>query len=96
MASVSSRSSYSMYNYSDLRIAKGDFLRCRNLSVNYSFPYKLIQRWKINALSLSANVTNPVTFCSSKFEGQDPETQGTGTTAMPITQTYTFSLNISL
>lgn len=96
MASVTSRSSYWMYNYSDLRIAKGDFLRCRNLSLNYSFPYKLIQHWKLNALSLSLNVTNPVTFCSSKFDGQDPEIQGTGTTAMPITQTYTFSLNISL
>lgn len=96
MASVTSRSSYWMYNYSDLRIAKGDFLRCRNLSVSYSFPYKLIQRWKLNALSLSANVTNPLTICSSKFDGQDPEIQGTGTTAMPITQTYTFSLNISL
>ena len=96
MASVTSRSSYSMYNYSDIRIAKGDFLRCRNLSVSYSFPFKLIKHWKINALSLSANVTNPLTFCSSKLDGQDPEIQGTGTTAVPITQTYTFSLNISL
>ena len=96
MAAVTTRSSYWMYNYSDIRIVKGDFLRCRNLSLNYSFPYKLIQHWKMNALSLSLNVTNPLTFCSSKFDGQDPEIQGTGTTAMPITQTYTFSLNISL
>lgn len=96
MASVTSRSSYSMYNYSDIRIAKGDFLRCRNLSLSYSFPFKLIQHLRINALSLSANVTNPLTFCSSKLDGQDPEIQGTGTTAVPITQTYTFSLNISL
>ena len=85
-----------MYNYSDIRVVKGDYLRCRNLSLNYSFPQKLLQRLHINALSLSLNVTNPITFCSSKFDGQDPEIQGTGTTAMPITQTYTFSLNISL
>ena len=96
MATITSRSSYWMYNYSDLRIVKGDFLRCRNLSLNYSVPYKVIQALGINALSMSVNVTNPITFCSSKFEGQDPEIQGTGTTAMPITQTYTFSLNISL
>lgn len=96
MATVTSRSSYWMYNYSDLRIAKGDFLRCRNLSINYSIPYRIIQALGINALSVSMNVTNPVTFCSSKFDGQDPEIQGTGTTAMPITQNYTFSLNISL
>ena len=96
MASVTSRSSYWMYNYSDIRVVKGDYLRCRNLSLNYSFPQKLLQRLHINALSLSMNVTNPITFCSSKFDGQDPEIQGTGTTAMPITQTYTFSLNISL
>lgn len=96
MASVTSRSSYWMYNYSDIRVVKGDYLRCRNLSLNYSFPQKLIQRLHLNALSLSVNVTNPFTFCSKEFDGQDPEIQGTGTTAMPITQTYTFSLNISL
>lgn len=93
---VRSSSSYTMYNFSDIRIVKGDFLRCRNLSLSYSFPYKKISKWGINSLSLSLNVTNPFTFCSSRFEGQDPEIQGTGTTAMPITQTYTFSLNISL
>ena len=96
MASVTSRSSYWMYNYSDLRVVKGDYLRCRNLSLNYSFPLKVVQRLHLNALSMSVNVTNPITFCAKEFEGQDPEIQGTGTTAMPITQTYTFSLNISL
>ena len=96
VASVTSRSSYWMYNYSDIRVVKGDFLRCRNLSLSYSFPYKWVSKWGVNALSLSLNVTNPLTFCSSRFDGQDPEIQGTGTTAMPITQTYTFSLNVSL
>lgn len=93
---IRSSSSYQMYNFSDIRIVKGDFLRCRNLSLSYSFPSKAIQCLGINNLSLSANVTNPFTFCSSKFDGQDPEIQGTGTTAQPITRCYTFSVSVGL
>lgn len=93
---IRSSSSYQMYNFSDIRIAKGDFLRCRNLSLSYSFPSKAIQCLGINNLSLSANVTNPFIFCSSKFDGQDPEIQGTGTTAQPITRCYTFSVSVGL
>lgn len=92
---VRSANTYTMYNYSDLRIASGDFLRCRNLSLSYSFPYNQIEKYGLTSMSLGLNVTNPFTFCSSKLDGQDPEISATGTTAMPITQTYTISLNLS-
>lgn len=92
---VRSTNTYTMYNYSDLRVASGDFLRCRNLSLTYSFPYNQIEKYGLTSMSLGLNVTNPFTFCSSKLDGQDPEISATGTTAMPITQTYTISLNLS-
>ena len=87
--------SYDMYNYSDIRVVKGDFLRCRNLSVSYVVPPKFVQNLGLSTASCTFNVTNPLTICSSKFRGQDPEQEGTGGTALPIIKTYTFSLNIS-
>ena len=87
--------SYDMYNYSDIRVVKGDFLRCRNLSVSYVVPSKFVQNLGLSTASCTFNVTNPLTICSSKFRGQDPEQEGTGGTALPIIKTYTFSLNIS-
>jgi TonB-linked SusC/RagA family outer membrane protein len=86
---------YDMYNYSDVRVVSGNFFRCRNLMLSYSFPQNLIQHWRISGMSCSFNVSNPFTICSSKFHGQDPEIDNTGSVALPITQTYSFSLNFS-
>ena len=87
--------SYNMYNYSDIRVVKGDFLRCRNLSLSYVLPAKFVQNLGLATASYAFNVTNPLTICSSKFRGQDPEQASTGGTALPIIKTYTFSLNIN-
>jgi len=92
---ASQQNTYEMYNYSDARIVKGDFFRCRNLSLTYSFPFQWVRKLAMTSLSCSFNVTNPFTFCSSKFNGQDPEIENTGTVALPITKTYSFSLNVS-
>ncbi len=93
--STVSLNSYEMYNYSDIRVVKGDFLRCRNLSLSYTIPQKYLKKFGVSMMSCMFNVTNPLTICSSKFRGQDPEQGGTGGTALPITQTYSFSLNVS-
>ena len=63
--------------------------------VDVSQAYNQIEKYGLTSMSLGLNVTNPFTFCSSKLDGQDPEISATGTTAMPITQTYTISLNLS-
>lgn len=92
---ASQKNSYTMYNYSDARIVKGDFFRCRNLSLTYAVPFKFVQHLHMTSASIGFNVTNPFTFCSSKFNGQDPEISNTGTVALPITRSYNLSLNVS-
>lgn len=88
--------SYEMYNYSDIRVVSGNFFRCRNVSLIYTFPMKVLKHIGVSGLSMSLNITNPFTICSSKLQGQDPEIESTGTVALPITKTYSFSLNLSL
>lgn len=87
--------SYEMYNYSTARVVKGDFFRCRNLSLSYYFTPKQLEKIGLKTLNCSFNVTNPFTICSKKFRGQDPEIDNTGSTALPITQSYTLSINFS-
>lgn len=93
--SASWKNTYTMYNYSDARIVKGDFFRCRNLMLSYAVPYQFLRHMGITAVSLGFNVTNPFTLCSSRFNGQDPEVSNTGSVALPITQSYSLSLNVS-
>ena len=89
------KNTYTMYNYSDARIVKGDFFRCRNLMLSYAVPYQFLRHMGVTAVSLGFNVTNPFTLCSSRFNGQDPEVSNTGSVALPITQSYSLSLNVS-
>ena len=93
--SASWKNTYTMYNYSDARIVKGDFFRCRNLMLSYAVPYQFLRHMGVTAVSLGFNVTNPFTLCSSRFNGQDPEVSNTGSVALPITQAYSLSLNVS-
>ncbi len=89
------KNTYTMYNYSDARIVKGDFFRCRNLMLSYAVPYQFLRHLRVTSMSVGFNVTNPFTLCSSRFNGQDPELSNTGSVALPITQSYSLSLNIS-
>ena len=86
-------SSYRMYNYSDLRVVSGSFVRCTNLGISYFFPRKSISRWGLNNLSLAFNVSNPFIIKASGYKGLDPEV---ATGGQPISRTYSFNINISL
>ena len=43
---------YNAYNYSTERIAKGDFIRMKEISLSYDFPKSWITSAKISNLSL--------------------------------------------
>ena len=49
---------YNAYNYSTERIAKGDFIRMKEISLMYEFPKSWIAPAKISNLSLKLQATN--------------------------------------
>jgi TonB-linked SusC/RagA family outer membrane protein len=49
----------------------GSFVRLRNLSVGYSFPKSLLNRWRITTLRVYFSATN--LFTITKYKGVDPE-----------------------
>ena len=66
---------YDMYNYSDVRVANTDFIRCRSISLAYEFDGDWLKQVGINYLQLKASMTNPFMWVSdSKWDGLDPET----------------------
>ncbi|MCC9070696.1 SusC/RagA family TonB-linked outer membrane protein [Flavobacterium sp. F-65] len=88
---------YNTYNYSDVRIADGDFVRLKNISLSWEFPKEFKRKLGLNTFTLKGSAVNPwLIYSDKRLNGQDPEFRNTGGVAFPITSQYTFTLNISL
>lgn len=88
---------YNAYNYSTARVAKGDFIRMKEISFGYDFPQKWIQPWKLNSLSLKLQATNLfLIYADKKLNGQDPEFFNTGGVAAPVPKQFTLTLRVGL
>lgn len=88
---------YNAYNYSSERIAKGDFLKLKNITLTYALPSKISNRWGLGNASLSIVANNFwLIYADKKLNGQDPEFFSTGGVALPIPKQYTLSLKVGL
>ena len=86
---------YNAYNYSTERIAKGDFIRMKEISLSYDFPKKWLNPIKLNALSLKLQATNLfLLYADKKLNGQDPEFFNTGGVAVPVPKQFTLTLRV--
>ena len=78
-------------------VAKGDFIRMKEISFGYDFPKKWIQPWKLNNLSLKLQATNLfLIYADKKLNGQDPEFFNTGGVASPVPKQFTLTLRVGL
>ena len=88
---------YNAYNYSSARIAKGDFIRLKEVSLSYDFPKKWVKAMKMNSLSLKVQGTNlALLYADKKLNGQDPEFFNTGGVATPLPKQFTVTLRLGL
>ncbi len=84
---------YNAYNFSSARIAKGDFIRMKEISLTYNFPKKWIEKAKFDNLSLKLQVTNPfLIYAHKSLGGQDPEYANVGGVSSPLARQFTFTL----
>ena len=91
------RYAYNAYNYSDARIAKGDFIRLKEVSVGYDFPKSLISTLHLSNLSLKLQATNLfLIYADKKLNGQDPEFTNSGGVAVPMPKQFTLTLRLGL
>ncbi len=91
------RNTYNLYNYSTERIAKGDFVRLKEISLAYDFDKDVLKKLSMSKLSLKLQLTNPfLLYYDKKLRGQDPEFLNSGGVAMPVPKQLTFSIKARL
>lgn len=91
------------YNYlgSDRFVEDASFVRLKSLSLNYSFPKKICNRLGVNSLSCYITGYNLLTW--TNYTGQDPEVTTPGdplrlaedTSTTPVSQRFTFGINLN-
>lgn len=87
---------YNAYNYSDQRVAKGDFVRMKEISLTYRLPKTWVSKIKASGASLKFQATNVfLLYSDKKLNGQDPEFFGTGGVALPVPKQYTLNLKLN-
>jgi len=88
---------YNAYNYSTERIASGDFIRLKEISLSYDLPKKWANAINLASLAIKLQATNLcLLYADSKLNGQDPEFFNSGGVAVPMAKQFTMSLKIGL
>lgn len=84
---------YNAYNYSTARIAKGDFIRMKEITLGYDFNKSWLAKTPLSSLSLKLQATNLFLFyADKKLNGQDPEFVNAGGVAAPLPRQFTLTL----
>lgn len=88
---------YNAYNFSDVRIAKGDFIRLKEVSLSYNLPSKWVKAMKLSNMSIKLQATNlMLLYSDSKLNGADPEFFNVGGVATPLPRQITATLRIGI
>jgi hypothetical protein len=78
-------------------VAKGGFIRLKEISLGYDFPKKIIEPLKVNSMSLKLQATNLcLLYADKKLNGQDPEFINSGGVASPVPRQFTLTLRLGL
>ena len=83
---------YTMYDNSDLRVAKADFLKLRMVSLRYRMPKRLLDAVHLSSAELRLQATNLFTIANKKWKGFDPESEGANIPALPA---YSLGLSVT-
>ena len=88
---------YNAYNYSSARIAKGDFIRLKQVSLGYNFDDAVTESLNVDSFSMKLQATNLfLLYSDKKLNGQDPEFFNSGGVAAPLAKQITLTLKLGL
>ncbi|MBP5499974.1 MAG: SusC/RagA family TonB-linked outer membrane protein [Bacteroidales bacterium] len=87
---------YNAYNYSTARIAKGDFVRMKEIAITYGLPNDVVRKTRVlSSASLKISGTNLfLIYADDALNGQDPEYVNAGGVASPISKQFTATLRL--
>lgn len=85
---------YNAYNFSNVNVVDGSFIRMKSISLTYRIPTKACERLKLKSASVNLQLQNPfLIYSDKKLNGRDPEFVSSGGVAAPIQRTYSLSIN---
>ena len=92
-----------LFNQSTETVVPGDFLRLRNVMVEYRLPNRWIRKVvlgdrPLGAISLKFQAQNLFVLADKRLKGYDPETinyRTTGYGSLPLQTTFTLGLNVN-
>ena len=92
-----------MYNKSQEAVVPGDYLRFRNLMLEYQLPRKWLDKIVLGGrtmgnVALKFQAQNLFVVANKKLKGYDPETINYTTTAygsLPLPRSFTLGLNVN-
>jgi hypothetical protein len=88
---------YNAYNYSTVRTAKGDFIRLKEISLNYDIPKNWTEAIGIHNASVKLQATNLfLLYADKKLNGQDPEFFNSGGVATPMPKQFTCTIRLGI
>ncbi|SEW02878.1 TonB-linked outer membrane protein, SusC/RagA family [Chitinophaga sp. YR573] len=82
-------------NYNTLSYFDGSYFKIRNITLGYSMPKRIMDRWKMDALRFSVDVKQPLILAPyrQKYKGIDPEDVNTIAVDAPATWMLQFGIN---
>lgn len=86
---------YEMYDYSDMRVVSGDYLRLRNVVLTYDFSSKLCEKLRVGSIRLQVSGNNLFVIKDKDLRGRDPEQITSGYGALPPLKSFSAGLNVS-
>ncbi|WP_428232801.1 SusC/RagA family TonB-linked outer membrane protein [Flavobacterium sp.] len=85
----------------NIALEDASFIRCKNITLGYNFPKKILEKVHLDSVRFYANVTN--VFIITKYSGMDPEIgswdplqAGYDAGYYPQARLYTFGFNVRL
>ena len=87
---------YNTYDYSDIRIAKGDNIRLKEISLGYTFDKDFLRETRIRQLSVKLQATNlALLYADKRLNGDDPDYLVNGYTPIsPKRLIFTFRVGL--
>ena len=87
---------WDMYDYSNVRVASGNYLKLSSIQLRYVVPASFCQKLHLKDAYLSVSGTNIFTITSKAMKGQDPSQSGsTELINISTRPTYSLTLNVT-
>lgn len=88
---------FNNYNFSDMRVADGSFIRLKTIAVNYQIPKSITSKLNVKSLSAALNANNIwLIYADKALRGQDPEFFNAGGVANPMPKQFTLTLKVGI